>query len=1163
MLSRVRRIVPLLLVVACGDPQPTRQPTNFAPVAVDTRGVPRLLHAKTAPTPAPTPTDAARIHVAELAHAYRVAPTALPELVAAGEIRVRGGTIARLRQVIDGLPIDAGELRVLIRPDGSLATVSGTLVGNDTPRTPPRFATEVSDESGAIARAIRHTHNAAFDRGVLAPKGSTPGLAGASNAVVVELARAKQIWRRTGTRLTAAWLVEAYSSAPTTTAGDAFRTVIAEDGRILEHRSLVADADFQYRVFADPTGERHPLDGPIVDSTPHPTGTPNGVFPPYVTPSLVTVDGLNNKGGAPDPWLAVGATETNGNNVDAYADVNAPSGLSNGDFRATTTAAGVFDRVYDTAAQPLATQDQQMAAVTSLFFGINWLHDFWYDAGFTEAAGNGQASNFGRGGEEGDAIRAEAQDNANGGSRNNANMSTPSDGLPPRMQVFLWSGEEERSLAISNRTPATNVGSFGPNSFDITAEVILGVDGVMNGTDLTGTDACSALTNNVTGKIVLVDRGNCTFKSKAIRIQNAGGVGMLLANNVTSNNPPSMGNDTQSQGTVTIGSLSITMAEGAAIKADLLAGATSATLHRLFGTELDGSLDSTLVAHEFGHYLHHRLQSCGTRMCGAISEGWGDFLALMLIARAGDNLSGAYPFSVYTTQTFSSDAAYFGIRRAPYSVSKTINALSFRHMAEGEPLPTGDHPFNDFGSNSEVHNAGEIWAAAMWEAYVALQQAGTNFDEVRQKMAEYVVAGLLLAPADGSPTETRDAILAAAHAASQQDHDVLMAAFARRGLGSCAVSPENPNGDFTGIVESADVRGRAIPGIATLTDSVTSCDDDGILDAGETARITLPITNPGHAAVTDVTVAVTSPVTGVTVVSPPVALGTLEPYTTTMVDVDVQLDATLVDAIDGSISLDITTTNSCNDRVTTPIQVRLNVDELPASSATDSCDTAATLWLPATDSEVGWTQVFGSLDGHWHGADLGVAADTNLTSPVLTGDPAVPVVVEFTHSYQFEHSDGTAFDGGVIEVSIDNGATWVDVGDMGTTPGYGDIITADSGNPLADRVAYTNENANFPGTDTVRLDFGTQLADKQFQIRFRIGTDQAAGAEGWTIDDIKFTGIVGTPFASVVPDATDCDGIEPPPGEDGGCCDAGPMRPGNALLALGVLALIARRRRRK
>ena len=110
-------------------------------------------------------------------------------------------------------------------------------------------------------------------------------------------------------------------------------------------------------------------------------------------------------------------------------------------------------------------------------------------------------------------------------------------------------------------------------------------------------------------------------------------------------------------------------------------------------------------------------------------------MSLMMIARAGDNLMGAYPFSVYATQGYNGDPGYYGIRRAPYSANHAINDLSFRHMANGEPTPT-NHPFQVLGNNAEVHNAGEVWAAMMWEGYVALQQAETAYQSVLDRFAD-------------------------------------------------------------------------------------------------------------------------------------------------------------------------------------------------------------------------------------------------------------------------------------------------------------------------------------------------------------------------------------------------------------------------------------------
>ncbi|HEY5936266.1 MAG TPA: M36 family metallopeptidase, partial [Kofleriaceae bacterium] len=1002
-----RAVLPFALVAACADPGAPPAPTPLVhetpalramalgatPLSIDDRGRPRLMRVKPGAFAA-----SAKQHVERLATAWGVPATAVPALAPAGDIRVASGTIARIQPVIDGLPVEGGELRLLVRDTGELVTASGTLVGTDTPRSAAVFA---DDEAGAIARALEHAYGGTFDKRALGLR-SGKLLGGASADVAVSLARARQVWHQTATGLVAGWVVEYYASKQGTSTDDAYRTMLAADGSVLSHRSLVVD--FDYRVFGENTGEKHPKDGPTVDATPHPTGLPNGSFPAYIASSVVRVDSLNN---TLDPWLPVGATETNGNNVDAYTDVNAPDGLSAGDFRANTTSLNVFGYAYSTAAEPMATVNQQKAVVVSLFYVINWLHDFWYDAGFTEAAGNGQAVNYGRGGMEGDPLHAEAQDNAIAGNRNNANMSTPGDGMPPRMQVYLWTGKDDRTLRLtpSNRTPPVNSASFGPKSFDVTAVVQLA----------NPVDGCTAIAA-ATGRVVLVDRGNCSFKLKALNIQNAGGVAMLLANNVASDEPPGMGPDAAVTETINIGSLSVTQDEGNRIKGEL-GGGVSAVMHRKAGVELDGGLDSTLIAHEFGHYLHHRLSNCNTRMCGAIREGWGDFLALMMMVRAGDNFDGASPFSIYTTQSFTSDPAYFGIRRAPYSTNFAINSLSFRHVSDGEPLPTA-HPFLGAGNNAEVHNAGEVWTAALWQGFAAMLKAGP-FLEARQRMAEYVVAGLLMTPVDATFIEARDAILTAAHAANPADHDLLARGFADRGMGSCAISPGRESVDFVGVVESMDIKGRASPGAPTLEESVRSCDDDGILDGGETAKVRFPIANPAAAPVENVTVTLSSDTPGVTVLSEPIAIANLAAYQSQDLEFEVQLDNSSSQPVAGELTVTISSPGICFDSVPIRIPLRMNVDDNPERTAIDRFDTAESLWVPTTQGQRLWFQArTTSLNGHWHGDDAGALADSSLESPILTaGDGRV--TISFQHRHSFEVDADNNYDGGVIEIAVD------------------------------------------------------------------------------------------------------------------------------------------------
>ncbi|CAN5911251.1 hypothetical protein BH11MYX3_BH11MYX3_03770 [soil metagenome] len=1151
------------------DPTPATAATalGVTPMALDAHGIPRMLQASGAvAAPAATATGSALTHLQRLAPAWGVRD--LPTLEGIGEVPVAGGTIVRIRQRIDGLVVEDSELRVYVGARGNLISISGQLLDSEIPRQPARF---VDDDLTAVARAIENNYGVAFDRAVLTrQRGRTDGsrvVSGRSGTIDVQLASARQMWHRTGGHLVAAWVTETYASKTSSTNGDAFHTVTAADtGRVLGHHTLVADAAFSYRVYAEDTGELHPYDGPVVDGTPHATGIPNGLFPAYVAPKLVMVEGLNHPAGAstPDPWLAADATETKGNNVDAYTDVNAPNGFGGADFRASTTDSNTFDRTFDLAAAPLTTQYQQMAGITSLFYSLNWLHDFWYDVGFNEAAGNAQANNFGRGGQGGDAIPAEAQDNALGGSRNNANMSTPSDGMSPRMQVFVWTGKQELTVTASpnNRSPATGGGAFGLQSFDASGTLVLAEDGTAP-----GSDACTALTNDVAGKIVLLDRGTCGFKSKVLRAQEGGAAGVILANNMGTG-PMTMGDDAAITTPITIGTISVSMAEGAALKADLAAGPVTVALHRLIGTDLDGTLDASVVAHEFGHYVHHRLSSCDTPVCGAMSEGWGDFISLMMIARSGDVLTGAYPMAIYSTQSFTNDAAYFGIRRAPYSSNPAINSLRFHHMSAGADLPT-THPFLASGNNSEVHNAGEVWASMLWDGYVALQLASPGqFDAVRTKMGQYVVAGLLMAPPQATPTETRDAILTAARAASVADHDVLAAAYATRGFGSCAVSADRDSDTFDGIVDGFELKGNAIAGAVSVA-AVTDCDADGVVDGGETGRITLPIANRGPVELTDVTVTVTSQTAGVTVTSTPFHIPTLASYGSSNITAEFKLDGSPTAALAGNFSVEILAANSCVSTLTVPVVLRLNVDDVAASSATDTFDTGTSEWVAATDGADAWKRVRETgLDGVWHGDDLGSPANTTLTSPMLTADATAPVSVTFQHRYKFEGDTSVAYDSAVIEISTD-GTTFVDVSTLGADPHYTGMVAAGPGaNPLNGRNSYVGSNPAYPATEPVTLDFGTQLAGKTFQLRFRIGSDEAVSAEGWDVDDVAFSGIVGTPFPTQVVDTGSCDpaGDEDPDMKgdgDGGCCDAGPLGAANLGAALGVLGLVLRRRRRR
>lgn len=122
-------------------------------------------------------------------------------------------------------------------------------------------------------------------------------------------------------------------------------------------------------------------------------------------------------------------TTTRGNNVLAQDDVNGNNGSG-------TSPNGGSALNFNFPINFNSTPSSFLpAATTNLFYWNNIMHDVWYQYGFTEAAGNFQENNYGRGGVGSDSVNADTQD---GSGTNNANFATPPDGSNPRMQMFLF-----------------------------------------------------------------------------------------------------------------------------------------------------------------------------------------------------------------------------------------------------------------------------------------------------------------------------------------------------------------------------------------------------------------------------------------------------------------------------------------------------------------------------------------------------------------------------------------------------------------------------------------------------------------------------------------------------------------------------------------------------
>ena len=213
--------------------------------------------------------------------------------------------------------------------------------------------------------------------------------------------------------------------------GELYRVVVdAQTGEVWVRQCLTENlSDLTMNVW---TGESPSPLSPAL-------GSVSSYQPPLVPRTLVTFSALDTNA-SPAGWINDGGNTTVGNNVDAHLDWNNDNIADAG-----SSPAGSPNRVFSYAidlAQP--PSNNWAVAVVSLFYWNNWAHDKFYAYGFTEAAGNFQANNFGRGGLGGDPVQADGQDSymlaATNTTRNNANFSTPTDGSSPRMQMYIFNG---------------------------------------------------------------------------------------------------------------------------------------------------------------------------------------------------------------------------------------------------------------------------------------------------------------------------------------------------------------------------------------------------------------------------------------------------------------------------------------------------------------------------------------------------------------------------------------------------------------------------------------------------------------------------------------------------------------------------------------------------
>ena len=787
-----------------------------------------------------------------------------------------------------------------------------------------------------------------------------------------------------------------------------------------------------------------------------------------------------------DPWLKAGAvnnattngwhfdgatnyTTTRGNNVAAYDDAANTGIPTAANYAASQTLSPSLSFAYipDFANTPSGATNRN-AAITNLFYWNNIVHDLTYQYGFTEASGNFQADNLSRGGAGNDYVRAEAQD---GGGTNNANFGTPPDGTSGRMQMYLWSAPTAgyslivtAPTGIAGNYPAVEGGMSTNNSLSTLGPISgqLGLYADAGSSPLTYL-ACGTYggTTPLTGKIALLYRGTCNFAVKVKNAQLAGAIAAVVINNVAGAATVMGGTDN----TITIPAVMVSQTDGAVLAAQVASG-VQVTLPK-GAPQLDGDYDNGVVVHEYGHGISNRLtggpanSSClGNEEQGG--EGWSDYLALMLTTNWSTTPLTAGPTArPVGTYAAGQGAAGSGIRRYPYSTSLTVNPLTYTNVA----------------TNTESHAIGEVWCAALWDmTWNVIQQNGriepnlyNTADPGGNVVAlQLVMQGMKLQPCQPGFLDARDAILAADSLLyNGAYHCAIWRAFARRGMGYSAQQ---------GLSTSASDQ---VP--ATDLPPAVILSKQDVLQTGNSFNMSFKLSCG----------------------CPPATVGA--PYTLTA---ELPTGLQFVSSSTGGTLVGNKVTFS-NLNFTTPGQTA-TVGYVAQATAAAACP----IVLPVNDNRDGslvggfTSQILSGTAGwapsttrayspttSWFATEPVVAADFVLTSAPFT--PTGLSMLSFYHYFNLE----STYDGGTVELSTNNGSTWLDATTYFVQNGYNSTFDASTTAPGVR--CFSGQSGKAGGSFIHSLLDLRSFAGQPLLVRFRTRTDVGTGVEGWYIDNIR------------------------------------------------------------
>jgi uncharacterized repeat protein (TIGR01451 family) len=501
----------------------------------------------------------------------------------------------------------------------------------------------------------------------------------------------------------------------------------------------------------------------------------------------------------------------------------------------------------------------------------------------------------------------------------------------------------------------------------------------------------------------------------------------------------------------------------------------------LFNTtnpDRDGDVDEGVVSHEYTHGISNRFTggpSTGGCLENAeqMGEGWSDYDAIMITtdwskAQITDGTK-PHPIGTYVLGEAPTGA---GIRNYPYSTDMSIDPWTYAMIAS---------------TGGEVHNIGEIWTTVLWDmTWNIIQMDGINKDLFNANDAggnsiamKLVYEGMKLQPCSPGFIDGRDGILKADTLLFGGKYScAIWAAFAKRGMGiGASEGSSNIIGDETfdftlgnGITmtkhvnkDSADQNEVLTYTFGLKTNSSTLC------GAGVPQNISIVDTLPAN-------------VTYVTGGSYNAANRTV-----TFSGINMTLGDTLTYSFTAIVN---------KGTYFTPVTFLKDNVGAKISAFWNNNSSYFTKWSVLN---IGTTSNFYT----YYSNDTSKTSDKQLTT---ASTYIVPGLIT-TFNFSSEVVNDAGFNGGVVEISTNNGTTWQDLGPYMSGQTYQGTILSNVSSALKGRKAFTGIG-NY-GATSVDL---SSFAGKTVTIRFRYCTSAYTGGiitpnggTGWVIKDILFS----------------------------------------------------------